>query len=132
MSSNGYKCPYSLEEDPISKALDKCKEHPIIKLIKAKNNSQVFNFSQINMKSKNLSKVLTWKKSAQNDDIKTNILKKNADFFAKYTCDDINDSIQFVFQNFPMNWNKRTSYINIRKSQSFLRKIINLSMAANM
>ena len=59
MSSNGYKCPYSLEEDPISKALDKCKEHPIIKLIKAKNNSQVFNFSQINMKLKNLSKVLT-------------------------------------------------------------------------
>ena len=45
------------------KALDNCKEHPIIKLIKAKNNSQVFNFSQINMKkSKNLSKVLTRKK----------------------------------------------------------------------
>ena len=96
MSSNGYKCPYWLEQDPILKTLDKYKEHPIIKLIKAKNNLQVSNFSQINMKkSKNLSKVLTWRKSAQKDDIKTNILKKNADFFARYTCDDINDSIQF-------------------------------------
>ena len=100
MSSNGYKCPYSLEQDPILKTLDKYKRHPIIKLINAKNNSQVFNFSQINMKkSKNLFIVLTRKKSAQKDDIKTNILKRNADFFAKYTCDDINDSIRI--SNFP-------------------------------
>ena len=33
------------------------------------------------------------KKTAQKDDIKTGLLKKNVDFFAKYTCDDINDSV---------------------------------------
>ena len=56
------------------------------------------------MKSKKLSKVLTQKKAAQKDDIKTNLIKKNADIFAKYTWDDINNSI--VLQNFPTNWNK--------------------------
>ena len=45
MPSNGYKCPDSSEQDPILKILDKYKGHPSIKLIKAKNNSQVFKFS---------------------------------------------------------------------------------------
>ena len=39
MPSNGYKCPHSSEQDPILKILDKYKDHPSIKLIKAKNNS---------------------------------------------------------------------------------------------
>ena len=47
MPSNGYKCPDSSEQDPILKILDKYKGHPSIKLIKAKNNSQVFKFSHI-------------------------------------------------------------------------------------
>ena len=60
MPSNGYKCPDSSKQDPILKTLDKYKNHPSIKSITAKNNSQVFKFNQINIKkSKNLSKVLT-------------------------------------------------------------------------
>ena len=49
MPSNSYKCPDSSEQDPILKILDKYKNHPSIKLIKAKNNSQVFKFSQIDI-----------------------------------------------------------------------------------
>ena len=63
MPSNAYKCPDSSEQDPILKILDKYKNHPSIKLIKAENNSQVFKFSQIDIEEvKNLSKVLTRKK----------------------------------------------------------------------
>ena len=36
MSSNGYKCPDSSEQDSIVKILDKYKDHPSIKLIKVK------------------------------------------------------------------------------------------------
>ena len=74
-------------------------------------------------KSKNISKVLTkkQKKNPQEDDPKI--------FFAKYTCHNINNSI--CFQNFPMNWNKQTSYLH-KKSQSFLRKIINLPVFFGM
>ena len=46
-------------------------------------------------KSKNLSKSLDPKNAAQKDIIQTNPLKRNVDIFAKYTCDDINDSIRF-------------------------------------
>ena len=35
--------------------------------------------------------------------------------------------LQFIFQNFPMNWNKELSYQRIKWSQSYLRKIIYLS-----
>ena len=50
MSSNGYKCPHSSEQDPILKILHKYKDHPSIKLIKAKNSSDVFKFRQIDIK----------------------------------------------------------------------------------
>ena len=94
MPSNGYKCPHSSEQDPILKILDKYKDHPSIKLIKAKNSSKVFKFRQIDIEEvKKTFQSLDPKKAAQKDDIKTNLLKKNVDFFAKYTCDDINDSI---------------------------------------
>ena len=49
MPSNGYKCPHSSEQDPILKILDKYKDHPSIKLIKAKNSSKVFKFRQIDI-----------------------------------------------------------------------------------
>ena len=49
MPSNGYKCPDSSEQDPILKLLDKYRDHSSIKLIKAKSNSQVFKFSQIDI-----------------------------------------------------------------------------------
>ena len=95
MPSNGYKCPDSSEQDSILKILDKYKNHPSIKLIKAKNNSQVFKFSQIGIEEfKKSFQSLDPKKAAQNDDIKTNLLKKNVDFFVKHARDDINDSIR--------------------------------------
>ena len=65
------------------------------KLIKAKNNSQVFKFSQIYIEEvKKSFQSLDPKKAAQKDDVETSLLKKNVDFFAKYTCNDINDSIR--------------------------------------
>ena len=82
IASNGYTCPHSSEQDPILKILDKYKDHASIKLIKAKNYSQVSKFSQIDIKS---FQGLDPKKAAQKDDVKTNLLKKNPDFFAKYT-----------------------------------------------
>ena len=90
MSSNG-----SSEQDPILKILDKYKDHLSIKLIKAKKSSKVFKFRQIDIKEvKKTFQTLEPKKAAQKNDIKTNQLKKNKDFFAKYTCDDINNSIR--------------------------------------
>ena len=79
---------------PYSENTWQYKDHPSITLIKAKNNSQVFKFSQIDIKEVKISfQSLDPKKATQKDNIKTNLLKKNADFFAKYTCDDIIDSI---------------------------------------
>ena len=102
MPSNGYKCPDSSEQDPILKIIDKCKYHQSIKLIKAKNNSHDFKFSQIDIEGVNKSfQSLDPKKSAQKDDNKTNLLKKNADFFTKDTSEVI--MIQVVFENFPAN-----------------------------
>ena len=92
MPSNGYKCPHSSEQDPILKIPDKYKDHPSIKLIKTKNNSQVFELHQIDIEEvKKSFQSLDLKKATQKDDIKTNLLKKNIDLFAKYTCDNIND-----------------------------------------
>ena len=49
MPSNGYQCPHSSEQDPILKILDKYTDHRSIKLTKAKNNSQVLKFRQIDI-----------------------------------------------------------------------------------
>ena len=49
MSSNGYNYTDLSEQDPILKICDKYKDYPSIKWIKAKNNSQVFEFSQIDI-----------------------------------------------------------------------------------
>ena len=123
MPSNGYKCSDSSKQDPILKILYKYKDHPSIKLIKAKNNSQVFKFCQLtSKKSESLSKVLI--RIKHKDDIKTNLLKKNVDVFANYTCDDINDSISSSKFH---NKLKQADFVPVRKkSQSFLRKIIDL------
>ena len=49
MSSYGYKYSDSSGPDPILRIIDKSMGHPSIKLIKAKNNSRLFNFTQINI-----------------------------------------------------------------------------------
>ena len=77
MPNNGYKCPDASEHEPILKILDKYKNHPSIKLIKAKNSSLVFKFSQIDIEElKKSFESLNPKKAKQKDDIKTNLLKK--------------------------------------------------------
>ena len=120
MQSNGYKCPHSSEQDPILKIFDKYKDHPSIKLINAKNSYKVFKFRQIDIEEvKKIFQSLDAKKAAQKDDIKTNLLKKNVDFFAKYTCDDINDSIRS--SKFP-NELKQADIVPAHKKRSKLSK----------
>ena len=131
MPSNGYKCPDSSEQDPILKLLDKYKDHPSIKLIKAKNNSQFYKFSQIDIEEvKNSFQNLDPKKATQKDDTKTSLLKINVDLFAKYTCDDISDSIRS--SKFPNELKQADIVPAHKKSQSFLRKIIDLSVSSQM
>ena len=79
---------------PILRIIDLYKDYPCMKLIKSKSNSRFFNFTGINIKEiKNSYQNFDPKKTFSKDNIKTNLLMKNADFFAKYTCDDINASI---------------------------------------
>ena len=55
------------------------------------------------------------KKAAQKD-IKINILKKNGDFLANNTCDDINDIVRCL--NFP-NELKRADIVPVHKKSKF-------------
>ena len=99
---NGYKWPDSSEQDPILIILQKYKEHSSIKLIKAKNNSEAFKFSQINIEGV--------KKIFQSlDPIKDFLQSKQLTISV----------IQCTFQNFPTNRNKRPSYLQIRKFKTF-------------
>ena len=101
MASNGYKCPHSSKQDPILKTLDKYKNHPSIRLIKAKNNSQVFKFCQNGIEEvKKTFQSLDPKKAAQKD-IRTNLLKENVDVFGKKHV--MTSVISFILQNFPTN-----------------------------
>ena len=131
MPSNGYKSPDSSEQDPTLKILDKYKNHPSIKLIKTKNNSQVFKFSQIDIEEvKKSFQSLDPKKASQKDDIKTNPLKKNVNSFAKYTCDDINNSIRS--SKFPNELKQRTSYLHIKKSKLSKENYRTISILPNV
>ena len=70
MPYNAYKCPHSSDQDPILKILDTYKDHLSIKLIKAKNNAQVFKFCQIEIEEvKKSFQSYDLKKGAQKDDI---------------------------------------------------------------
>ena len=131
MPSNAYKCPDLSKQDPISKILDKYKDHPSTKLIKAKINSQIFKFSQINIEEVKMSfQSPNQKKSAQKNNIKTNLLKINVDIFAKPTYDDFNDSI--LFSKFPRELKQTEIVSALKKSQSFLMTIIDLSVFSGM
>ena len=86
---------------------------------------KIFKFSQINIEEvKILLKVLTRKKAAKKDTIKTILLTENGDFFAKYTFDDINHSIRL--SKFPKNLKQAEIIPAHQTSQSFLKKVIDL------
>ena len=59
---------------------------------------------------------------------KTNLLKKNVDFFGKYTCNDINVSIRY--SKFSNELKQADIVPSHKKSQSFLRKIIDLLVSS--
>ena len=85
----------SSEENPVSSIIKKYQNHPSIKLIKTKNKSKTFRFRETNTNEiKKFIEKLDPKKASQKSDMSTNILKKNAAFFAKYICDDINTLIR--------------------------------------
>ena len=93
MPSNGHKCPHSSEQDPILKILDMYKDHPSIKLIKAKNSSKVFKFRQIDIEEV--------KKVFQSLDPQKSRTKEKCRLFRKTHV--MASMTQFVLQNFPTN-----------------------------
>ena len=64
------------------------------------------------------------------NDVKTNLLKKNVDFFEKYACDNINDSIRS--SRFPNKLKQAGILPAHKKRQSFLRKIIKLPVSSQI
>ena len=64
------------------------------------------------------------------NDVKTNLLKKNVDFFEKYTCDKINDSIRS--SKFPNKLRQAGILPAHKKCQSFLNKIIKLPVSSQI
>ena len=64
------------------------------------------------------------KKALQKDGIKTNILKKNEEFFAKHTCKDINDSTHF--SKFPTEEKEEDIRPTHKYSRSYLKNIKDL------
>ena len=85
----------SSEGNPVSSIIKKYQNHPSIKLIKTKNKSKTFRFRETNTDEiKKFIEKLDPKKASQKSDMSTNILLKNAAFFAKYICDDINTLIR--------------------------------------
>ena len=85
----------SSEEDPVSSIIKKYQNHPNIKLNKTKYKSKTFRFRETNIAEiKKFIEKLDPKKASQKSDMSTNILLKNAAFFAKYIYDDINTLIR--------------------------------------
>ena len=105
----------SSEGNPVSSIIKKYQNHPSIKLIKIKNKSKTFRFKETNTDEiKKFIKKLDPKKASQKSDMSTNIFFKNAAFFVKYICDDINTSISSRYRTCAL------------KSQNFLKKIVDL------
>ena len=114
MPSPTYKCSNSLEQEASLKIVDKYNQ--------SKNNSKVFRFSQIKIDGvKKLYQILNLKKSSQKDDIKTNLLRENAELFSKYSCDNIKDSTHF--SKFPTKAKQADIIPAKRNSRSYLKKV---------
>ena len=94
-SNQEFECLGPSEKDPPLRIIKKYQNHPIFKLIKAENKSKTFRFIETNTNEiKKFIQNLDAKKASQNSDMNTKVLKQNAAFFAKYSCDDINPSIR--------------------------------------
>ena len=126
MSKNQEYESFDLSEvNPVSSIIKKYQNHPSIKLLKTKNKSKTFRFRETNTDEiKKFIQKLDLKKASQKSDMSTNILKKNAAFPAKCICDDINTLIRSSkFQN---EFKGKISYLCIKRSQNFRKKIIDL------
>ena len=100
MPSHKYQWPDSLEQDNFLKIIDKYRNLRNIKLIEAKNNSQICRFIQINIdKVKKLYQSLAVKKKAlQKDGVSPIYEAKMQTFFAKDCTYEIISMIQFVLK----------------------------------
>ena len=110
----------SLEENTISGIIERYKDHPSINLIKSKNRclANSFSFMPVSIEEvKRAIESLDPKKAAQ--DIHTNILKQNSDFFAFHVQKDINASIST--SKF-LNYLKEADVIPVYKKKSKLSK----------
>ena len=111
----------SPEENPLFRIIGKYRNHPSIKVIKSKNKSQTFKFRETNIDEiKKYIENLDPKKASQKSDMNTNIIRKNAAFFAKYTCDDINASIRSSKFH---NELKEADIVPVHKKKSKLSKV---------
>ena len=84
MRNNEYYCPDLSKPDPIWKILDKYRDHASIKLTRLTVTLKFLSLVKlISKKSKKSFQYLDPKKATQKNDIKTNLLQKNAEFFGK-------------------------------------------------
>ena len=83
---------FIVTNDQVTNALNKFRNHPSIVMIKSKRKiDQCFSFDPVTYDDI-LKKInnLDTAKASQQSDIPTKILKQNSDYFAEYSCGNIN------------------------------------------
>ena len=81
---------YTEADDLVLHAINKFKNHPIIIMMKRKNNPCSFSFSSVQYDILKKTKNLGTAKISQESDIPTKILKANYEFFAQHFCENKN------------------------------------------
>ena len=87
-------------KDPVFRAILKYKNHPSIIAINEKSKNAKFSFHEVN--NEKIAKEI-WRlnknKASQKSDILIKIIKENADIFAEFLCETVNNAIKS--SNFP-------------------------------
>ena len=82
--------------DPVQKAIEKYKNHPIVKAISEKYDKNTFSFTYVSLDEiKKEIKSLNTKKACQDTDIPTKILQGNFAIFAEFIFQNFNYGIDF-------------------------------------
>ena len=83
-------------DDPVLRAIEKCKNHPSIKLIKTNGKNNIsFCFQEIQaIENEKELKNLDCSKASQDSDIPTNIIKDNIDIFVPVLLTEFNESLK--------------------------------------